>query len=129
MKRQLLSLFFIISCIAGKSQSTIDVLHYRFHIDLDDNNDSIFGVAIIKFVVKEKKPSIQFDLTGLKKDGKRMLVTVVGYKIDYAGTEKIQQENDKLIIPSKFNKGDTAEVIINYKGIPSDGLIISKNKF
>ncbi len=129
MKRQLFSLLFIVICFAGAAQSNIDVLHYKFHIDIGDKNDSIFAVAIIKFVVKEKKPAIQFDLTGIKKDGKGMLATVAGYKIDYAGTEKFQQENDKLIIPSKFNKGDTAEVIINYKGIPSDGLIISKNKF
>jgi aminopeptidase N len=110
-------------------QSNIDVLHYRFHISLSDKNDSIFGVSIIRFVVKEKKPTIEFDLTNVKKDGKGMLTTIVGYKIDYAGIEKFKHENDKLLIPSKLNKGDTAEVIINYKGIPADGLIISKNQF
>ena len=57
-----------------------------------------------------------------------MLATVVGYR-DHPGIETFKQENDKLIIPSKFNIDDTAEVIINYRGIPADGLIISKNKF
>jgi aminopeptidase N len=119
----------ILICILSNAQSNIDVLHYQFHISLSDANDSIYGAAIIRFTVKEKEPDIQFDLANLNKEGKGMLATMVGYKIDYAGIEKFTQKNDKLIIPSRFNKGDTAEVIINYKGIPADGLIISKNKY
>ena len=128
MKRIVFCLLFQISICSAFSQSSIDVLNYQFHIELNDNNDSIYGAAIIKFVVREKKPAIQFDLTGLKKEGKGMIATVVGYK-NADGIEIFKQENEKLIIPSKFNKGDTAEVIINYKGIPEDGLIISKNKY
>jgi aminopeptidase N len=128
MKQIIIAACLICFSIVVCGQSNIDVLHYRFHIALNDENDSIHGVSIIKFVVKEKKPFIEFDLTAVKKDGKGMLVNVVGYR-NHTGNEKIKQENDKLIIPSTFNKGDTAEVIINYKGIPADGLIISKNKF
>jgi aminopeptidase N len=128
MVRPLLTILLICCITKISAQSNIDVLHYKFHIALTDDNDSIFGVSIIKFVVKEKKPTIQIDLTNVKKDGKGMFANVVGYR-NHTGNEKITQVNDKLIIPSAFNKGDTAEVIINYKGIPSDGLIISKNKY
>ena len=128
MKR-LLSVFLSLPLyFTGNAQNNIDVLHYRFHVAVSDDNDTLFGAAIIKFVVKQKESSIQFDLTNLKKDGKGMLVTVVGYRTGQ-GIETFKQENNKLIIPSRLNKGDTAEVVINYKGIPSDGLIISKNKY
>jgi aminopeptidase N len=129
MQRFLLTLllsFFLFNALA---QSNIDVLHYHFNVGVTDDNDSIYGVAIIRFVVKEKKPELQFDLTSLNKTGKGMLATVVGYRIDYATPPAFRQEKDKLIIASGFNKGDTAEVIINYQGIPADGLIISKNKY
>ncbi len=129
MKKILFATILLYTFFTVSAQSNIDVLHYRFHIALTDDNDSIHGASIIKFVVKEKKSFIQFDLTAVKKDGKGMLATVVGYRIDNSSTEKFIQENDKLIIPSKLNKGDTGEVIINYKGTPADGLIISKNQF
>jgi len=130
MVRQFLT-FLLICCITNiGAQSNIDILHYRFHIAISDKNDSISGVSIIRFIVKEKKPTIEFDLTNVKKDGKGMLAEVIGYTDKIAiGNESFRQESDKLIIPSKFNKGDTATVIINYKGIPADGLIISKNQF
>jgi aminopeptidase N len=35
----------------------------------------------------------------------------------------------KITFPKKINAGDTITIIIRYKGIPSDGLIISKNKY
>lgn len=128
MLKRFFTLLLISSFIGANAQSPIDVLHYRFHIEITDNNDSIYGAAIIKFVVREKRPAIELDLTGIKKDGKGMLVTVVGYKTGL-NSVTFKQEKDKLIIPSNWNKGDTAEVIINYKGIPADGLIISKNKY
>lgn len=128
MQRQLFTLILICAFITGNSQSNIDVLHYRFYIGLNDDNDSIYGAANIKYVVKEKKADVQFDLTAVNKDGKGMIATVVGYR-KYPGIEPFRQENDKLIISSKLNKGDTGEIVINYKGIPADGLIISKNKY
>ena len=40
-----------------------------------------------------------------------------------------EHENNKLIIYDEHKKGDTVAFTISYKGIPSDGLIISKNKY
>jgi aminopeptidase N len=111
------------------SQNNIDVLHYQFHIGLNDANDTLHGLAIIKFAVKEKKQLISFDLTGINKKGTGMQATITGLKNIYSGTEKYKHENDKLIIPTTLNKSDTGELIINYKGIPADGLIISKTKY
>lgn len=130
MKRSICGLFFLLLfVIPARSQAKIDVLHYQFHIALSDDNDSLIGISIIKFVVREKSASLSFDLTGIRKDGKGMLATVVGYRNGPAGTVFFKQENDKLLIPSKLNTGDTAEIMISYRGIPADGLIIAKNKY
>lgn len=127
--KSLIPLFFIAAGITAAAQQNIDVLHYRFHISVSDDNDSISGSAIIRFAVKEKRPEIQFDLVSVKKNGKGMMATAAGFKTSEGINEAFRQENDKLIIPSRFNTGDTAEVTINYKGIPANGLIISKNKY
>ena len=123
MKRLLLiSLVFFGSKIFP--QSNIDVLHYRFYLALNDENDTIYGAADIDYILKEKSPSVKLDLGSLKKDGKGMIVTFRG---NFNG---IKQENDQLIInTASLNKNDTATLTLNYKGIPSDGLIISKNKY
>jgi len=128
MKKYILLSFCISFCASVFSQGNIDVLHYHFNIGVSDNNDSLHGAAIIKFIIREKKPAIQFDLTGVDKKGKGMLVTLTGYK-GKGSDNNFKQENDKLIIPCSLNAGDTGEIIINYKGIPADGLIISKNKY
>lgn len=127
--KKLFALLFLLQSVSGFAQRNIDVLHYRFHIAVNDNNDSIHGVAIIKFIAQEKKTSLELDLTGIKKGGKGMLVTVVGFRKSTTATEQFKQQDDKLIITCGLNKGDTAELVINYKGIPADGLIISKNKY
>jgi aminopeptidase N len=129
MRITFLSLVFFCSTILGFGQKNIDVLHYKFFIGLNDKSDTVHGLAIIKFAVKEKKPFIEFDLTSLNSKGTGMQATVTGYKMAYPGIEKYKHEKDKLIIPTQLKKGDTAELIINYKGIPADGLIISKTKY
>ena len=40
-------LTFVLFAIAANSQRNIDVLHYKFEIELNDNNDSIYGKATI----------------------------------------------------------------------------------
>ena len=128
MKKCLIVINFFIA-VNVFAQSNIDVLHYKFNIGLNDNSDTIHGLAIIKFVVKEKKPFIEFDLTSLNSKGTGLQASVTGYKLAYPGIENYKHEKNKLIIPAQLKKGDTAELIINYKGIPADGLIISKTKY
>ena len=129
--RFIFSLAFTTITFYSFAQNNIDVLHYRFHIGLNDANDTLHGVAIIDFAVKEETSSIRFDLTSLKKEGKGMIVTTLGYKSsEIIPQPQFKQELEHLVINSSlFKKGDTATIIINYKGIPSDGFIISKNKY
>lgn len=111
------------------AQRHIDVLHYKYSLNLNDANDNIEGRATITLVSKNKDLPVILDLTNVK-NGKGMVVSEIrtgrsGFKgIDYT------HENDKLIISqSSFTISDTVTLKIYYKGIPADGLIISKNKF
>lgn len=113
------------------SQSAIDVLHYRFHIALNDQNDTIYGAAHIRLVVNKKTPEIALDLTAKKPGGKGMLITalVENEKNVYPGPS-FRHTGEKILINAAACKaGDTVTFTVNYKGIPDDGLIISKNKY
>ncbi|HVT83881.1 MAG TPA: M1 family aminopeptidase [Chitinophagaceae bacterium] len=110
------------------AQSTIDVLHYKFKIELNDQNDTIKGTARIRFILKQLNGPFNFDLTAINGKGKGMIVT----NVSLASSSRIsfQQANDEITITAPSCKqGDTLDAVIAYKGIPADGLIISKNKY
>ncbi len=130
MKRScltLLSLFFILPAIA---QRNIDVLHYTFNVSLNDNNDSIHGIAEIRFVVLKNTAVISFDLAGISK-GKGMMVQMASYDNTNSTGPRFTHTGNKLTFNWKhqLKKGDSSGITISYRGIPADGLIISKNKY
>ena len=131
MKKIFLSLLFLSLVLYGFCQNKIDVLHYKYSIELNDNNDTITGTAVIRFVVNINAPTVSFDLTNNKISGTGMIVSTASFPSSNALSPRIEQYKDKLTLtPMRgFTKGDTADVIINYKGVPADGLIISKNKY
>lgn len=117
--------------IAAKGQSKVDVLHYTYGIDLYDKNDSINGRADILFVVKENTDIVDFDLAGIN-DGKGMEVTDIFLSVGRSFIQPVfTHRENKLFIQwlHELKKGDTSRAIIYYRGIPGDGLIISKNKY
>jgi aminopeptidase N len=106
----------------------IDVLHYEFALKISDSTDSIIGRSAVDLRIMEKTDSVVLDLKGTDNQGKGMNVTGVslsGKQITW------KQVNDKLyMIPgNSLNVDDTIELIIEYRGIPADGLIISRNKY
>ena len=131
MKKIYLSLLFSSVVLYGFCQNKIDVLHYKYAIELNDNNDTITGTAAITFLVNTNTLQVSFDLADNKIRGKGMIVIAASFPSSNGLSPLIEQNNDKLTLtPMRgFTKGDTVEVIINYKGIPADGLIISKNKY
>lgn len=60
-----------------------------------------------------------------------MIVTNVGFGLLSSELPRFSHHHDKLIISGNrpFKRGDTVLLNIFYKGIPDDGLIISKNKY
>lgn len=106
----------------------VDVIHYRFALDLNDNNDTISGKAEIRLVNKTAG-AIELDLVQPDNDGKGMNVEKVEKGND-TESYPFSQQNNKIVLPViKGTPGDTLLFRLFYKGIPKDGLIISKNKF
>jgi aminopeptidase N len=106
----------------------VDVLHYHFSINLTDESDSVSGRAEIRLVNRTGGP-VQLDLIQPAPEGTGMRVLKVESG-DYTAPYPFSQENNKLVLPViKGIPGDTLLFRVFYKGVPKDGLIISKNKF
>ena len=106
---------------------SIDVLDYKFEIALNDSSDIIKVIATVKILFKEKLKSYYLDLSNINKDGKGMIIENVfedNQKLEYT-----HRENKVEIIDTAIAKGCIRTYRLKYHGIPSDGLIISKNKF
>lgn len=129
MKRIILFCLALISCVLLQAQRKIDVLHYTFRIGLSDSSDNITGEAFIRFRMLETTPNLLIDLAAVNpatsKGMKAGKVMMKGLPLTYTQTE--QQLN--ISLGAIVSVGDTAEVQIQYSGVPSDGLIISKNKY
>jgi aminopeptidase N len=118
-----------------QKNSNIYVIHYKFDLSLSDSSNIIAGKAYVtvKFLSDSIK-SFYLDLTDKKPDGSGMVVHSV-FIDSLASTSpaqlKFSQHNDKLNIYLKraAHRKEQCVFIIDYSGIPADGLIISKNKF
>jgi aminopeptidase N len=120
------SLFLILtSLLSLHGFAQIDVKHYRYNIELSDETDKINAKAIIaiSFPVSTK----EFSLDLIQQKGNK------GMKVDEVKGKNVvsfQHSNDKLNIQLKNTSANTTDTFeITYSGIPSDGLIISKNRF
>lgn len=129
MKKYFLLLLFF-AYIAGivNAQSKIDVLDYKFNIELNDNNDTIYGQTEIKFKFLIPVTSFKVDIVTMNDKGKGMKVD----KITGPGIKGFVNYADSIIImllPNNASIDENLTYIITYHGIPADGLIISKNKY
>jgi aminopeptidase N len=104
------------------------VLHYEFSLSLNDSTDRIEGSASVTVKFLSDADSISFDLSGISREGKGMIVSNVLMRHENI---KWNHTGDRLTVyfKSTVRKNDTASLVVNYYGIPSDGLIISENKF
>ena len=75
MKRILL--FVLSFCFFKSKAQDIDVLHYSFEIFLNDENDSIGGIAEIRVLRQKSFSKIVFDLKSVDQSGKGMQVIKV----------------------------------------------------
>lgn len=128
--QKFLSLILVVCFFSAEAQD-IDVLHYRFTLQLSDQNDSIRGSARMHFIYKRQAPILELDLTSINARGtKGMLVTGIDLTTKNKMNASYKQYEGKLVIESPGLKlGDTGWLQIDYRGISEDGLIISKNKY
>jgi aminopeptidase N len=148
MQKLLFTSCLICFFIVINAQKGIDVLHYKYGIELNDRNDSIYGKAEITLLVPAHTFNIEFDLMPLNSKGRGMIVDTVK-STSYGSTIILprfsvikpatifKHSDDKLLLiygpdridNARANRKDTFIITIYYHGIPSDGLIISKNKY
>ncbi len=130
MKRQFFtSLLFLLGCYFTLSaQRNIDVEHYRFEVLLNDQSDSIKGKATITLKFLKDTSAFYLDLTNVNGQGKGMTAYRVLEKNEPVSSI---HGNDSLHIKlgNMARAGEKRTFEVLYAGIPSDGLIISKNKY
>ncbi len=126
MKKSLLFLFAFV-CWKTSPAQEIDVLHYEYRLTLSDETDEIRGEATITVRFLKVVDRFSLDLVS-KTAGKGMTVTRVAGSV---GVRHFTQGGEKLtlVLNSPAVKEDTLQFYIVYRGIPADGLIISKNKY
>jgi len=123
--------YFIVFTIAfhySFAQSNIDVLHYKFEIELSDRYDTLKGRAFVTLQFTETTNKFWLNLVSLDGRGKGMVAYQVKENNDILNTA---HGNDSLVIvlkkPAQKNETRTFEIL--YQGVPADGFIISRNRY
>jgi aminopeptidase N len=133
--KNLTSTLFIILLVAvnlyGKDypkNENIDIRKYSFELTLHDSIDVIEGRATITIFFKKQVNDFELDLVNKDAKGAGMEVATVAIENNPV---KFVHQNDrlKIILAAPSKPSATINVIVTYKGIPRDGLIISKNKY
>jgi aminopeptidase N len=104
-----------------------DVTNYSFQIELNDTTNVIRGEAELKLFLKQKTDTLYLDLANVNPSGKGMSVDRI---MDENGEVSFKHLSDQIRINAAgITQNEEKKYKIKYHGIPSDGLIISKNKF
>ena len=124
MNKRFLPLLLLLLPIAALAQRKIDAEQYRFFIEVNDQNDTIEGKAEIRFRFLNPSQSVNFDLYKTN-GGKGMKVSEVKGR----GIRGFSQAAEQLSVffSNELPANDTMTLTIVYKGVPQNGLIISKN--
>lgn len=111
-----------------KKNPLVDILHYDFSVSVNDSNNVIYCRSAITVGFLGDVSSIELDLKNIKPDGKGMVVDSAFYN---NGAVAWRHKDDKIRISldKHAEKGEQCVVRIVSHGVPSDGLIISNNKF
>jgi aminopeptidase N len=128
--KKLLALLFVLARYSQLSaqpyNQAIDVQHYNFQLWLNDTNNRISGNAYVTLQFRQTAPQFHLDLTQKNADGKGMTVTSVS---ENGKPIRFTQHDQQLVIHAPGAPGSPHTYLIDYEGIPADGLIISNNKF
>ncbi len=135
MKRTVVLLFCLSMYYALAAQRAVDVQHYHFNLELNDKNDTIYGRAEITAKAVAETSIFRFDLEFAREKSRGMMIEQA-YYYNEAKKEWIRglysHDSDgfgMIDLPPSTKPGSIFRVAIVYKGIPADGLIISKNKY
>ena len=125
-------LFVVFGCLTSflSFSQDIDVQHYRFEISLSDTSHWIHGKATIQFKAIRNIKSVVFDFPDLiKPNDLRTTGVYQGTSDDNRCTIKVGKSKLTILLQDSLKAGDRAQLTIFYMGVPTDGLIISKNRY
>jgi aminopeptidase N len=125
----LIYIIFTFLSFSAKAQvpgSAIDVQHYSFAIQLNDENNSIKGDATVDIKFVKDANSFQLNLVKKNSGDKGMLVAEVK---ENGKPVRFVQDSDVVNIYASAKANSIHNFKITYTGVPADGLIISTNKF
>ncbi len=124
--------------------AAMDVLEYRFHLELDDASDEIVGRALIRFRLLTDASEVTFDLDdslspaapaeaenpGESADAVRGMTVLSITRADSGEAVSFRHAADRLQIRlgTASRGGDEHELEIRYRGVPFDGLVIGRNR-
>jgi aminopeptidase N len=118
---------FIVPMLSVFSQITdLNVSQYIINLTVSDRNDSIYVRETVTFTWKNNNQKPFLNLTSVKKNGKGMHVKRVSFQ---QKEQSFIHQNDTLFLQSHPFQEDPLEVVIEYAGIPADGLVIGQNKY
>lgn len=127
VKRILPFLIVFLTTNAFSQNASIDVLHYALKMHVYDSTNRISVEEQIDFNWLDTLQSPMFDLESLNSRGKGMVVSSV---FDQSTSVSFIQEGQLLkIVGLKSNGRKQISAVIKYDGIPSDGMVISANKY
>jgi aminopeptidase N len=128
MNKLFLLLPLVLMQVVGSAQQDIDVLHYRFEIELSDAADAINGKATVTVAFPSPASQLLLQLVSVEED-KGM--QVFGVRDEKGSMLPFAHRDDKIVINFRMaaRAGEKRTFVIDYMGVPKDGLIISKNKF
>lgn len=110
----------------------IDIKHYAFRLGLSDANDSIIGsTSITAMFMADGVQSLRLDFANAttQRAGKGMHVSTVA--LQDGTTLSFTHQDDVLLIrlPKPSVKGMQSVIVVEYRGVPADGLRIGKTKY
>src|SRR5436853_3209748 len=99
MRYLILLIFFFSPVIYSSAQQKVNVLHYKFNIKLNDQNDTIYGIAEIELKIPEKIRGFDIGLNLQNETtGKGMIVD----SIRFPGGSVITPRMTQFMKPSPF---------------------------
>ena len=103
----------------------IDILNYKFQLNLNDTTDVIYGSAQITLNIKESESRVRLDLVSQNQLGKGMKV----HRVTFNGDEVAYTHEDNVLLIETGGLGYTSSdnIGVEYSGDPITGLIIGPN--
>lgn len=129
--RQFLFLFFsffsfaLIAKDPYPKNPNIDILNYKFQLNLNDTTDVIYGSAQITLNIKESESRVRLDLVSQNQLGKGMKV----HRVTFNGDEVAYTHEDNVLLIETGGLGYSSSdnIGVEYSGDPITGLIIGPN--